>query len=87
MNKMPKSYLPDTEREGLTQNGIYLAESQAAGEAGDEETAWAWLKYAELPDHALMTMKVNLGADFIREKGLRTETAEARYGKNWLEAR
>jgi hypothetical protein len=82
---MPKSYLPDAEREGLTQNGIYLAESQAAGEAGDEETAWAWLKYAELPAYALMTMKVNLGADFIREKGLRTETAEARYGKNWLE--
>lgn len=85
MHAMPKSYLPDAEREGLTQNGIYLAESQAAGEAGDEETAWAWLKYAELPAYALMTMKVNLGADFIREKGLRTETAEARYGKNWLE--
>jgi hypothetical protein len=45
MNEMPKSYLPDTEREGLMQNGIYLAESQAAGEAGDEETAWAWLSF------------------------------------------
>jgi hypothetical protein len=86
MNAMPKSYLPDTEREGLTQNGIYLAESMAADEAGDEDAAWAWLKYAELPAHALLSMKKRQGADFIKKMGLRTETAEAAYGKNWLEA-
>ncbi|GHU04242.1 hypothetical protein FACS1894158_04140 [Betaproteobacteria bacterium] len=86
MDSMPKSYLTNAEREGLTQNGVYLAESLAAGSAGDDEAAWEWLKYAEIPAYALMAMKKNQGADFIRRKGLRTETAEAVYGKNWLEA-
>jgi hypothetical protein len=86
MNSMPKSYLADEKREGLTQNGVYLAESTAAISAGDDETAWEWLKYVEIPAYALMAMKKNQGADFIRSKGLRTETAEAVYGKNWLEA-
>jgi hypothetical protein len=86
MTAMPKSYLTDAEREGFTQNGVYLAESTAAGMAGDAETAWAWLKFAEIPAYALMAMKIRQGADFIRRKGLRTETAEAVYGKNWLEA-
>ena len=86
MNAMPKSYLPESERAGLTQNAIYVCESLAAGEAGDEETAWKWLSYATLPAHALKTLKTNQGADFIRKMGLRTETAEAAYGKNWLDA-
>lgn len=87
MKDMPRSYLAEARREGLTQNGIYLAESMAASKAGDRETAWAWLKYAELPAYTLMSMKKSQGADFIRKMGLRTETAEAQYGKNWLEAR
>ncbi|MDO5678978.1 MAG: hypothetical protein Q4G54_01510 [Pelistega sp.] len=82
---LPKSYLADSEREGLTQNGIYLAESMAAGDAGDEETAWQWLSYAVVPAHALKSLKTLRGAEFIREKGLRTETAQAEYGENWLD--
>lgn len=38
MDNLPKSYLADFEREGLTQNGIYLAESISAGNPGDEES-------------------------------------------------
>ena len=88
MEMLPKSYISDDKRQemtqGLTQNGIYLVESQAAGNAGDEDTAWEWMRYVKIPAPALKTMKTNLGADFIRRKGLRTETAEAMYGKNWL---
>jgi hypothetical protein len=78
--------MTEADREGLTQNGIYLAESVAAGEAGDEDAAWAWLALADLPAYTLMSCKDNLGADFIREKGLRTESADAEYGPGWLDA-
>ncbi|GHT87035.1 hypothetical protein FACS1894116_02130 [Betaproteobacteria bacterium] len=87
MNELPKSYLPDAEREGLTQNEIYLAESQAADEAGDDEASWAWLRYADLPAYALMTLKRNLGADFVRkQKFLCMKEANRVYGENWLDA-
>ncbi|WP_142850700.1 hypothetical protein [Telmatospirillum sp. J64-1] len=82
---MPKSYLSEEEKQGLSQNAIFAAESQAADDAGDEETSWAWLALAELPAHALLALKRTRGADFIRQKGLRTETAEQAYGKDWLD--
>jgi hypothetical protein len=85
MNEMPKSYLSDAEREGLPQNHVYLRESMAAGDAGDEETAWAWLKFAEAPPRALHMLKAIAGADFIRHVGLNTQLADAAYGNDWLE--
>jgi hypothetical protein len=88
--KLPKSYLPAEEREALVREGgmnlVYVVECQEARRAGDEETAWKWMKFVEVPAYALMALKNRHGADFIRKKGLRTETAEAVYGKNWLEA-
>jgi hypothetical protein len=86
-NEMPKSYLPAAEREGLTQNEIYLAESQAADDAGDAETSWAWLRHADLPAYSLKTLKHILGADFVREQNFKSiEEANRMYGKNWLDA-
>lgn len=82
---MPKSYLPEEEKIGMSENCLFLAESQAADEAGDSETSWAWLRLAELPAHALLSAKHRQGADWVRQKGLRTETAEAAYGKDWLD--
>ncbi len=69
----------------MDDNCILLAESQAADEAGDEEASWEWLALAELPAHALLAAKRSNGADWIRRHGLRTETAEAVYGKDWLD--
>jgi hypothetical protein len=84
----PKSYLTDADREGLvTQNEVYLAEAGAARDAGDEETSWAWLRYADLPPYALKTMKNILGADFVRRQDfLCIEEANRVYGRNWLDA-
>ena len=82
---MPKSYLSDEEKIGLPQNGIYIAESMAADKAGDEQAAWEWLAMAEIPADALLSAKRRNGADWIRKHGLRTETAEKEYGKDWLE--
>ncbi|MDR2614934.1 MAG: hypothetical protein LBC91_06400 [Candidatus Accumulibacter sp.] len=83
---MPKSYMTDADREGLSQNGIYLSECLAAHEAGDEDASWEWLALAELPAYSLMSCKVNLGADFIRQKGLNTQPADREYGPGWLDA-
>jgi hypothetical protein len=83
--QLPKSYLPAEEREGLTQNGIYLAEALAATEADDLDTSWEWLALTDLPAYSLMSCKVNLGADFVRERGLNTAPADAVYGPGWLD--
>jgi hypothetical protein len=86
MNKTPKSYLAETDRVDLDDQDRYIQESLAAGDAGDEDAAWAWLRYVEAPASALHLLKAIAGADFIRQKGLHTATAEATYGKDWLEA-
>lgn len=84
--ELPRSYLTEEEREGLAPNEIYLAESQAADDAGDAEASWAWLRYADLPPYSLMTLKHILGADFVRAQGfLCMETANQAYGKGWLD--
>jgi hypothetical protein len=89
--QLPKSYLPAEEREALLREGgmnlVYLAESRAAEEAGDEEASWAWLRYADLPPYALKTMKTVLGADFVRQQNFRCiGEANRVYGENWLDA-
>jgi hypothetical protein len=85
-HEMPKSYLTEADREGLTQSEIYLTESQAADDAGDDETSWAWLRYADLPAYALKAMKHNLGADFVRKMDfLCIDKANRVYGENWLD--
>ena len=40
---------------------------------------------ALLPAHALMAAKKLSGAQWIRDRKLRTELAEEKYGKNWLD--
>lgn len=85
-----KSYLTDAERDelradGLCENGILAAESQAADDAGDAETSWAWLAKAELSAHYLAYLKDRRGADFIRTKGFDTRNADVAYGADWLD--
>lgn len=64
---------------------LYLAESQAAGDAGDEETAWAWLRLTELSAQTLLGLKKRAGGQFIRDMGLKTAQADAAYGPGWLD--
>lgn len=85
----PKSYLPLEEREALLKEGnmdaLYIAESLKAGDEGDEETAWAWLAQGRMPAEVLLALKWNLGADFIRQQGLKTDLADEAYGQGWLD--
>lgn len=90
MHTRPKSYMTDEERGrcragGLSENGILLSESKAAGDAGDEDTAWAWLALAELPAYSLSFLKGQYGAQFIRQRGFPTKNADAAYGRSWLD--
>ena len=90
MSTKPKSYLTEEERAekragGLSENGILFAESSAAGRAGDEEAAWAWLALAEHPAHSLAFLKKQSGADFVRPRGFNTAPADAEYGPGWLD--
>jgi hypothetical protein len=86
----PKSYLTEAQRDelhrsSLSQNSIYIAESEAADVAGDNATAWAWLRLATVPAHTLLSLKKSLGADYVRRLGLDLTPAEAAYGKQWLD--
>lgn len=88
-NYPAKTFLSKEDREILLREGgmslVCGGESQAAEKAGDMDTAWAWLAAAELPAHALKSLKRWYGADFIREKGFDTTKADKELGKNWLE--
>ena len=89
MNTMPKSYLSPEEREKYlgrdNMDSLYSAESQAADDAGDGDTAWAWLAKIELPAYTLLGIKRNHGAQFIRDMGFLTKEADAEYGADWLD--
>lgn len=82
---MPKSYMNEEDRWDLSQNALFAAESAAAARAGDHDTALEWLQKAEIPASALLAAKRCNGADWIKRQGLRTETAEREYGRDWLD--
>lgn len=69
----------------LTPNGQLLHRVGEAIERGDDEAAWELRKQIVYPAEALLAAKRNMGADWIRKRGLKTETAEAEYGKDWLD--
>ncbi|UTO27844.1 hypothetical protein [Bartonella harrusi] len=88
--ELPKSYMTDAEREELlaarvSQNVIYLAESEASAKAKDKEATWGWLALVEFPAHALLSLKQRRGAQFIRDMGFSTKKADAEYGPDWLD--
>ena len=64
---------------------VYLAESDRARDADDEESFWAWFSLVKSPAHSLAVMKKWYGADFIRKWGFDTSTADKAYGPDWLE--
>ena len=64
---------------------VYLAESDRADKAGDEETFWQWFSLMALPGHTLMTFKGWFGAGFIRGMGFDISRANEDYGPDWLD--
>ncbi|MDR3056218.1 MAG: hypothetical protein LBU53_12600 [Zoogloeaceae bacterium] len=68
---LPRSYMPEEDKVGMSQNAIYLCESTDADEAGDEEAAWGWLALAELPESANYILKEVCGDEFLKAKGFK----------------
>ncbi|GHU27086.1 hypothetical protein AGMMS50256_06050 [Betaproteobacteria bacterium] len=66
---LPRSYMPEEEKEGLSQNLIYICEAREAIKAGDEEAGWAWMTITKLPECAIYAMKNSLGEEFLKSKG------------------
>ncbi|UTO27659.1 hypothetical protein [Bartonella harrusi] len=88
--KLPKSYMTDAEREelragGLSQDGIYTAESEAAAKANDSQAVWEWLAMTDIPAHSLLFLRHRRGAQFIRDMGFSTKNADKEYGPDWLD--
>ncbi|WP_375647946.1 hypothetical protein [Bartonella sp. CR84HXZ] len=88
--KLPKSYMTDAEREelragGLSQDSIYMVEAEAASKANDNKATWEWLAMAEYPAHALLLLRHQRGAQFIRDMGFSTKSADEKYGPDWLD--
>jgi len=87
---LPKSYLSAEEREKVLReidfDALCSEEASAARQAKDMDTAWAWFAaLEEPPPNALMFLKIQRGAQFIRDLGVNTAPAEAVFGVDWLE--
>lgn len=84
-----KSYLPEERRQQLMKAGgmnlVYIAESGAADDAGDDEAGWGWLSKARLTAANLRKIKRWYGADFIRKWGFDTTEADKEMGVDWLD--
>lgn len=79
------SRLTPEEYASLSPRGKLVSDAIDASRRGDEETSWALLRQIDIPAETLMMSKLIAGADWIRSMGLKTATAEAKYGKNWLD--
>ena len=75
----------DAEKARMRPNTRILAEIHEAYDRGDEAAAAELRKQLEIPAEALMAAKLTMGAEWLRERGLRMETAERKYGKDWLD--
>lgn len=69
----------------LTPNGQMLHRVGEAVKGGDHESAWELRKQVIYPAEALLAAKRNMGADWIRKRGLNTKMADEKYGKDWLD--
>jgi hypothetical protein len=68
---LPRSYMPEKKKAGLTQDVIFACEASAAIKAGDEDAAWAWLSMAKIPESALSAMITTFGKDFMAARGFK----------------
>ena len=79
--------ITEAERQVLTPTTITLLEMREAEERGDMEEFYRVLRKLPVPAETLMALKNHdpLGARFIRELGLNTELADAKYGPGWID--
>lgn len=76
--------LTEQDKSTLSPNAQLLVQIMEAKDAGDYEKADLLRQNLIIPAEALMALKRAGGAQEIISRNLRTETAEAKYGKDWL---
>ncbi len=77
--------LTEEEKAALPRDLQILHEINQAYERGDDAAADELRKQLDIPAEALMAAKKSRGADWVRKQGLRTQRAEEKYGKDWLD--
>ncbi len=68
----------------LDDQGKLLADIMEAQQRNDWDLADRLRQDLIIPAEALMALKRSRGAQVIKDWNLKTETAEAKYGKDWL---
>ncbi|MBE1237402.1 hypothetical protein IHV25_07045 [Phaeovibrio sulfidiphilus] len=81
----PDSYMTKEDYENADATSRLMHDLIMAQGRGDWATAGELLKQIDIPAEALMALKRTSGAERIRELGVKTATAEAKYGKDWLD--
>jgi hypothetical protein len=79
------SHMTPKQVSSFTPNGQALVRVGEAIARGDHEAAWEARKDVIYPAEALLAAKRNMGADWIRKRGLNTQKADEKYGKDWLD--
>ena len=75
----------EEELERLAPNDDILPLISAAAKAGDWDEELRLMTKVVLPAGACLTLKANLGADVVRERGYNVSEAELKFGPQWLD--
>ena len=75
----------EEELERLAPNDDILPLINAAAKAGDWNEELRLMTKLVLPAGACLTLKANLGADLVRERGYDVSEAVIKFGTDWLE--
>lgn len=75
----------DDDLERFAQNDSVLPKLIDARRRGDQAEEERLMREIIYPAESLLGLKETLGADWIREKGIRTDEADRKYGKGWLD--
>lgn len=79
--------ITEAQREVLPRDVIVLMEMREAENRGDMAEFYRLIRQLNVPAETLMALKnhESLGPQFIREMGLKTDLADAKYGPGWME--
>lgn len=73
------------ERETLPRDLVVAADMFEAQDRGDDAEYYRLLRELNIPAETLMALKRGGRSSLIRELGLKTDLADAKYGPGWLD--
>ena len=77
--------LTTLERETLPRDLVVVADMFEAQDRGDEVEYYRPFRELNVPAETLMGLKRSGRSNLIRELGLKTDLADAKYGPGWLD--